>query len=76
MNRLRNSCSTLFTAALLSASTSGEARSQQGTPSFWPRLVLVNCDEGEFNERRATAGVSRISAQGGPGREAVRGGRS
>ena len=44
-------------------------------------LVLLNCDAGECNERRATgreiAGVLRISAaQGGPGQEAVCGGRS
>ena len=43
MNRLRNSCSALFTAALLSASTSGEARSQQGTPSFCAGLTPAEC---------------------------------
>ena len=45
-------------------------------------LILLNCDAGEFNERRrdriiAIAGVlSDQRAQGGPGQETVRGGRS
>ena len=63
--------------ALAAITRKGSHRSQKVINA----LVLLNCDEGEFNERRTTGreigrGVADQRAQGGPGQEAVCGGRS
>ena len=63
--------------ALAAITRKGSHRSQRVINT----LVLLNCDEGEFNERRATGpgdrrGVADQRAQGGPGQEAVCGERS